>query len=192
MFAAPLLDRAAAVVAAAQARGLVLATAESCTGGLVSAVLTDVPGASAAFDRGFATYSNAAKAEMLGVPPALIEAEGAVSEAVARAMAAGALTHSRADIAVSITGVAGPGGGTATKPVGLVHFACARRSGGVAAIERRFGDLGRGAVRLASVLQALEMFEAALSMVRRDDVTEGEASLPRPGARQAAEARLQP
>ena len=162
MFTAPLLERAAALMAEAQARGLVLATAESCTGGLVSALLTEVPGSSAAFDRGFATYSNAAKVEMLGVPPALIEAEGAVSEAVARAMAAGVLAHSRADIAVAITGVAGPGGGTATKPVGLVHFACARRGGAMTAVERRFGDLGRGAVRLASVAQAMDLFEAAL------------------------------
>ena len=162
MFPPSLLDRAAALVAACRTRGLVLATAESCTGGLLSALLTEVPGSSAAFDRGFATYSNAAKAEMLGVPPALITAEGAVSEAVARAMASGVLAHSRADVAVSITGVAGPGGGTAAKPVGLVHFACARRGAAVAAVERRFGDIGRGAVRTAAVAQAMEMFEAAL------------------------------
>ena len=162
MFPSPLVERATALVAACRARGLVLATAESCTGGLVSALLTEVPGSSAAFDRGFATYSNAAKAEMLGVPPALIGAEGAVSEAVARAMAAGVLAHSPADVAVSITGVAGPGGGTTAKPVGLVHFACAHRSD-ITSVERRFGDLGRGAVRLASVAQALELFEAALS-----------------------------
>jgi nicotinamide-nucleotide amidase len=159
---APFLDRATALVAACRDRGLVLATAESCTGGLVSALITEVPGSSAAFDRGFATYSNAAKAEMLGVSPALIAAEGAVSEAVARAMAAGALARSGADIAVSITGVAGPGGGTAAKPVGLVHFARARRDGTVTAVERRFGDIGRNAVRLASVAQALELFEGAL------------------------------
>ena len=139
-----------------------LATAESCTGGLVAALLTDVPGSSAAFERGFVTYSNAAKAEMLGVDPALIAAEGAVSAAVARGMASGALAHSRADAAVSITGVAGPGGGTAAKPVGLVHFACARRGGSVVAVERRFGDIGRSAVRLASVAEALGLFEAAM------------------------------
>ncbi|RYC31771.1 CinA family protein [Lichenibacterium minor] len=162
MLPAPFLDRATALVAACRDRGLVLATAESCTGGLVSALITEVPGSSAAFDRGFATYSNAAKAEMLGVSPALIAAEGAVSEAVARAMAAGALARSGADIAVSITGVAGPGGGTAAKPVGLVHFARARRDGAVTAVERRFGDIGRNAVRLASVAQALELFEGAL------------------------------
>ena len=162
MFSAPLLDRAAALVAACRARGLVLATAESCTGGLVSALLTEVPGSSAAFDRGFATYSNDAKAEMLGVSAHLIAAEGAVSEAVARAMAEGALARSRAGAAVSITGVAGPGGGTAGKPVGLVHFALARRGGGVTAVERRFGDLGRGAVRLAAVAPARDLFEAVL------------------------------
>lgn len=162
MFAAPLLARAEALVTACRARGLMLATAESCTGGLVSALLTEVPGSSAIFDRGFATYSNEAKSEMLGVSAALIAAEGAVSEAVARAMASGVLAHSRADVAVSITGVAGPGGGTAAKPVGLVHFACARRGGTVTAVERRFGDLGRSPIRLASVAQALELFEAAL------------------------------
>lgn len=163
MLPAPLLERATALVAACRERGLMLATAESCTGGLVSALLTEVPGSSAVFDRGFATYSNAAKAEMLGVPAALIAAEGAVSEAVARAMASGVLAHSPADVAVSITGVAGPGGGTATKPVGLVHFACARRDGAVVAVERRFGDPGRDAVRMASVAQAMELFEAALA-----------------------------
>lgn len=162
MFAAALVDRAAALLAACRARGWMLATAESCTGGLVAALLTDVPGSSAAFERGFVTYSNAAKAEMLGVDPALIAAEGAVSEAVARGMASGALAHARADVAVSITGVAGPGGGTAAKPVGLVHFACARRGGGVVAVERRFGDMGRSAVRLASVAEALRLFEAAM------------------------------
>lgn len=161
MFPEPLLRRAGDLVAACRARGLVLATAESCTGGLVAALLTEVPGSSAALDRGFVTYSNAAKADMLGVPPALIAAEGAVSEGVARAMATGALARSRADVAVSITGVAGPGGGTAAKPVGLVHFACARRDGTVATVERRFGDIGRNAVRLASVAQALDLLEAA-------------------------------
>lgn len=163
MFDDALLRRAARLVAAARDRGLTLATAESCTGGLVAALLTEVPGSSAVLDRGFVTYSNAAKSEMLGVPPALIAAEGAVSEAVARAMATGVLARSAAAVSVSITGVAGPGGGTPAKPVGLVHFACARRGGGVAAVERRFGDIGRGAVRLASVAQALDLLDAALA-----------------------------
>ena len=163
MFPDALLVRAAALVKACAARGLTLATAESCTGGLVAALLTEIPGSSAALDRSFVTYSNAAKTEMLGVPSSLIVAEGAVSEAVARAMASGVLGHARADLAVSVTGVAGPGGGTATKPVGLVHFACARRGGGVVAVERRFGDIGRGPIRLASVAQALDLLERAVA-----------------------------
>ena len=163
MFSDALLSRAAALVAAAQARGLAIATAESCTGGLVAALLTEVPGSSAVMERGFVTYSNAAKSGMLGVPAGLIAAEGAVSAPVARAMAEGALAHAAADVAVAITGVAGPGGGTAAKPVGLVQFACARRGGPVEAVERRFGDIGRGAVRLASVAQALDLLDRAVA-----------------------------
>ena len=163
MFPDPLPGRSAALVAICRSRGLKLATAESCTGGLVAALLTEVPGSSAVLDRGFVTYSNAAKAEMLGVPPDLIAAEGAVSEAVARAMAEGALRQAGVDIAVAITGVAGPGGGTVAKPVGLVHFACARRGGPTAAVACRFGDIGRSEVRLASVAQALDLVEAALA-----------------------------
>jgi nicotinamide-nucleotide amidase len=131
-------------------------TAESCTGGLVAGALTAIAGSSAAFDRGFVTYSNAAKAGMIGVSPELIETYGAVSEPVARAMATGALSHSDAALAVSITGVAGPGGGSAEKPVGLVHFGIADGSGADHA-EHRFGDLGREEVRLASVRVALTM-----------------------------------
>ncbi len=157
-----LVARAAALIESCRGRGLVLATAESCTGGLVAALLTEVPGSSAVLDRGFVTYSNAAKTEMLGVPSALIVADGAVSESVARAMALGALAHSAADVAVSITGVAGPGGGTTTKPVGLVHFACARRGADVIAVGRQFGDIGRREVRLASVAQVLDLFETRL------------------------------
>ena len=142
------------------AKGLMIATAESCTGGLVAAALTAVPGSSAIVERGFVTYSNAAKAEMLGVSAALIETHGAVSEPVARAMAQGALARSHADIAVSVTGIAGPGGGSSEKPVGLVHFACARRGGSVTHLERRFGDLGRDAIRARSVLEALDMANA--------------------------------
>ena len=155
-----LLEAATRLVAACRDGGLTVATAESCTGGLVAALITEVPGSSAALDRGFVTYSNAAKSEMLGVDPDLIAAEGAVSAAVALAMAAGVLARSRADVAVSITGVAGPGGGSPAKPVGLVHFACARRGGIGAAVERRFGDLGRTGVRWASVAQALDLLEA--------------------------------
>ncbi len=162
MFSDSLLARAARLLEVCRGQGLLLATAESCTGGLVAALLTEVPGSSAVVDRGFVTYSNDAKVEMLGVPPALIAAEGAVSEAVARAMAAGVLRNTRADIAVSVTGIAGPGGGTASKPVGLVHFACTRRDRDDVAVACRFGDLGRGGIRLASVMQALDMIERAI------------------------------
>jgi nicotinamide-nucleotide amidase len=139
-----------------------LATAESCTGGLIAAVLTEVAGSSDVFERGFVTYSNAAKTDLLGVPAGLIEQHGAVSEAVARAMAAGALEHSRADLAVSVTGVAGPGGGTVLKPVGLVHLAAARRGGPVIHREIRTGDIGRREVRRASVSEAFALVRALL------------------------------
>jgi nicotinamide-nucleotide amidase len=138
-----------------------LATAESCTGGMVAAALTDIPGASSVVERGFVTYSNAAKAESLGVAVALIEAHGAVSEPVARAMAAGALARSRADLAVAVTGIAGPGGGGAGKPEGLVHFATARRGGVPSHARVEFGAIGRDRVREAAVNQALEMLLAA-------------------------------
>jgi len=161
MFAPQLIARAAALLDLCRARRLKIATAESCTGGLVAALLTEIAGSSDVVERGFVTYSNEAKQEMLGVRAETLAAHGAVSEATAREMAQGALAHSRADLAVSVTGVAGPGGGGAEKPVGLVHFACARRGGAVAAVERRFGDLGRGGVRLASVAQALAMLTGA-------------------------------
>ena len=144
------------VVDLAAARGLMVAAAESCTGGLVSAALTSVAGSSAVVERGFVTYSNAAKSELLGVPAALIDQYGAVSEPVALSMAGGALARSMAQVSVAVTGIAGPGGGTADKPVGLVHFASAGPEGVVHA-ERRFGDIGREAVRLASVRVALEL-----------------------------------
>ncbi len=155
--------RANTVIVKTKARGWRLATAESCTGGLVSAALTDIPGASEVFDRGFVTYSNAAKTEMLGVSEALLAAHGAVSAETACAMAEGALAHSRADVAVAITGVAGPGGGTRLKPVGLVHFACAKRGGEVALLERRFGALSRDDIRRAAVDQALDLMIEALN-----------------------------
>lgn len=149
--------RADMLAVIAKERHLRIATAESCTGGLVSAALTDVPGASEIFDRGFVTYSNAAKQALLGVPQRTIETHGAVSAETAIAMAQGALDHSLAELSVSITGIAGPGGGSTQKPVGLVHFACARRGGGVRHVERRFGPLSRREIREAAVLQALEM-----------------------------------
>ncbi|HEY0102912.1 MAG TPA: CinA family protein [Brevundimonas sp.] len=144
------------VIEAASARGMMTAVAESCTGGLVAGALTAVAGSSAVVERGFVTYSNAAKTELLGVPATLIETQGAVSEAVAREMAAGALGRSGAQTAVSVTGIAGPGGGSPDKPVGLVHFAAIGPSG-LVHVERRFGDIGREAVRLESVRQALRM-----------------------------------
>lgn len=156
-----LLARAGALVAAYTAAGRSFVTAESCTGGLVAGLITAVPGSSAVLERGFVIYSNAAKAEAIGVPEALVAEHGAVSEAVARAMAEGALARSRADVAVSITGVAGPGGGSAEKPVGLVHFGLATR-GAVRHRERRYGDLGRGAIRRLAVLDALDLLAEAL------------------------------
>ena len=142
-----------------RARGLKVATAESCTGGLVAAALTEIAGSSDVVDRGFITYSNAAKEAMLGVPSATLERYGAVSAETAAAMASGALQNSLADIAVAVTGIAGPGGGSQQKPVGLVHFAAASRSGRLAARERRYGDIGRRSVRERSVAEALELLE---------------------------------
>lgn len=153
--------RAAALLAHLRAKGLRVATAESCTGGLVAGALTAIPGSSDVVDRGFVTYSNAAKIEMLGVPAALVAAHGAVSEPVARAMAEGALAASRADVTVAITGIAGPGGGTDAKPVGLVHFAASRRGGATLHRERRYGDLGRDDIRQAAVMDALDLIEDA-------------------------------
>jgi nicotinamide-nucleotide amidase len=142
-----------------RARGLKVATAESCTGGLVAAALTEIAGSSDVVDRGFITYSNAAKEAMLGVPSATLERYGAVSAETAVAMASGALQNSLADIAVAVTGIAGPGGGSRQKPVGLVHFAAASRSGQFVARERRYGDIDRRSVRERSVAEALELLE---------------------------------
>jgi nicotinamide-nucleotide amidase len=155
--------RAATLLKAYEQKGLKIATAESCTGGLVAALLTEIAGSSAVVERGFVTYSNEAKTELIGVPAELIAAHGAVSEPVARAMAEGALTHSRADVAVGITGIAGPGGGTATKPVGLVHFGLARKGAAIVHLERRYGDLGRAAVRRHAVEDALALLEQAVT-----------------------------
>lgn len=150
------------VLAAARAAGLRLATAESCTGGMIAAALTDVAGASDVFECGFVTYSNAAKTRMLGVRPATLEAHGAVSEPVAREMAEGALAHSDAGLAVSVTGVAGPGGGTAAKPEGRVCFALAVTDSPSRAETVDFGALGRAEVRAAATVHALAMMAGAL------------------------------
>lgn len=157
-----LLADARALLAKATAKGAMIATAESCTGGMIAGFLTAIPGSSAAFERGFVTYSNEAKLEMLGVPAAIIAAHGAVSEATARAMADGALANSRADVAVSVTGIAGPDGGSAEKPVGLVHLAAARRDGRTQHEEWRFGAIGRDEVRLASVAAAFALVSRLL------------------------------
>lgn len=159
---AGLIAQAAALLEKARMRGALIATAESCTGGLVAATLTAVPGSSDVVERGFVTYSNTSKSEMLGVPAWLIERHGSVSEDVARAMVGGALTHSRATIAVAITGIAGPSGGTAEKPVGLVHFAAAMRDAPVAHECILFGDLGRAEIRRRSVERALALLDALL------------------------------
>ena len=154
---AELVREAAEFLATFRAKRLKLTTAESCTGGLIAAILTEVAGSSDVFERGFVTYSNEAKTELLGVPAALIERHGAVSEEVARAMATGALEHSSADISVAVTGVAGPGGGTVAKPVGLVHLAAAKRGSPVAHKEIRLGNIGRGPIRLSTVAEAFAM-----------------------------------
>ena len=157
MFPANLLQDAAALLDHLRSQRLKLVTAESCTGGLVAGLLTEIAGSSDVVERGLVTYSNEAKRELLGVPEALLAQHGAVSEAVARAMAEGALTHSHVEVAVAVTGVAGPGGGSAAKPVGLVHIAAARQGRDVLHRECRFGDIGRGPIRLASVEAAIQL-----------------------------------
>jgi nicotinamide-nucleotide amidase len=157
-----MLAQAAALLDEARACGDKIATAESCTGGLVAAALTAIPGASDVFERGFVTYSNASKSEMLGVPFWLIERHGAVSEDVVRAMAGGALTHSQASLAVAVTGIAGPDGGTPEKPVGTVYFAAGRRDGPVKSELVEFGDRGRNEIQRLSVAHALKMLHALL------------------------------
>jgi nicotinamide-nucleotide amidase len=155
-------ERAATLVRAYTERGLKIVTAESCTGGLVAGLLTEIAGSSAVVERGFVTYSNEAKTELIGVPADLIATFGAVSDPVARAMAEGALARSRADVAVAITGIAGPSGGSEAKPVGLVHFGLARKGQTTIHLERRYGDLGRRAVRLKAVEDALGLLEQAI------------------------------
>ena len=160
MFPSALTQAAAALLDDLRRRGLKLATAESCTGGLIAGLLTEIAGSSDVVERGFVTYSDAAKMDLLGVPGSMLAEHGAVSEAAARVMVQGALLNSDADIAVAVTGIAGPGGGSAAKPVGLVHIAALRKGGAVLHRECRFGDIGRGPVRIASV-------EAALQLVAR-------------------------
>ncbi|ABS64741.1 CinA domain protein [Parvibaculum lavamentivorans DS-1] len=137
-----------------------IVTAESCTGGLIAGLLTEIPGCSSVVERGYVVYSNDAKRDMLGVPGDMLADFGAVSEPVARAMAEGALKNSRADLAVSVTGIAGPDGGTPMKPVGLVHFGAARKGRSILHEVHRLGDIGRDEVRMKSI-------EVALGLIRR-------------------------
>ncbi len=162
MFPDDLCDRATALLQACREAEVMVATAESCTGGLIAGCLTEIAGSSDVVDRGFVTYSNGAKNAMLDVPMTLIVRDGAVSEPVARAMAEGAIRRSAADLSIAVTGVAGPGGGTADKPVGLVHLACAVRGGETEHREQRYGDLGRAGIREATVRTALEMLAGRL------------------------------
>jgi len=156
-----ILDQAAALLERCKAAGVMVATAESCTGGLIAATLTAIAGSSAVVERGFVTYSNEAKHELVGVAMELIAAHGAVSEPVVRAMAEGALARSRAQLSVAVTGVAGPGGGSAGKPVGLVWFGCARVGAPTMTARHVFpGD--RTAIRRATVAEALAMLESRI------------------------------
>jgi nicotinamide-nucleotide amidase len=152
-------DAARRVLDLCKARGLMVATAESCTGGLVIGALTEIAGSSAVVDRGFVTYSDEAKQQMLGVPAVTLREHGAVSRQTAEAMVKGVLAHTDVALAVSVTGIAGPGGGTPEKPVGLVHFAAASRAGRFVHQERRFGEIGRSDIRRQSVLQALALLQ---------------------------------
>lgn len=156
MFAPYLIERARTLVALYGARGLMLVTAESCTGGLLAGLITEIPGASTVLDRGYVTYSNRSKQDCLAVAPDVLERFGAVSAEVAQAMAEGALAHSEATIALAVTGIAGPDGGSLDKPVGLVNFACGT-AGALTILELRFGDIGRTEIRLAAVDTALEL-----------------------------------
>lgn len=154
-----LLVAAEALLELCKSKKLTLATAEFCTGGLVAAALSEIPGSSLVLDRGFVTYSNEAKQQMLGVIPATIDVYGAVSTECAEEMAKGALAHASVDLAISITGIAGPTGAVPGKPVGLVYFCAASRSGSIIVRERKYGDIGRANVRRESVLQALAMLQ---------------------------------
>ena len=164
-----LIEPARALLDLCRAKKLTIAAAESCTGGLLAATLTEIPGSSDVFDRGFVTYSNDAKTAMLGVPVDILETFGAVSRETAQAMASVALANASVDLAVAITGIAGPGGAMPGKPVGLVHFAAASRSGRRSQQARQFGDIGRAPVRREAVRQALAMLR---------ELADQEAALP--------------
>lgn len=163
MFDDELLNLGRLLLDEARQRKLKIATAESCTGGLIAGLLTEIPGSSDVVERGFVVYSNRAKEELLGVPGDLIADMGAVSEPVARLMAEGALEESRANLAVAVTGVAGPGGGTPLKPVGLVHIAVARENKPIFHQAMRFGDVGRTQVRRLTIVEAIGMMRAMVN-----------------------------
>jgi len=169
LFPSDLVDAAKSLLADLQRHALLITTAESCTGGLLSGLLTEIPGSSGMVERGFVTYSNAAKTEMLGVAPDLIARYGAVSPEVARAMADGALNATPAHIAVSVTGIAGPDGGSPEKPIGLVYLGVAVKGEATRTLECRFGDIGRCNVRLASVRSALRLVQDIVKPGQRHD-----------------------
>ncbi len=162
MFDDALLSQARDLLAAARQANAHIVTAESCTGGLIAALLTELPGSSDVVERGFVTYSNQAKQDLLGVPEELLRTHGAVSEPVCGAMAQGALKNARAEFSIAVTGIAGPGGGTPDKPVGLVYIAVASHTGHVIVEECRFGDIGRDQVRLRTVERAVELLRGCL------------------------------
>ncbi len=158
-----LIEAANATLEACKATSKMLATVESCTGGLIAASLTEIAGSSTVVEAGFVTYSNAAKTRLVGVPAHLINQYGAVSKEVAIAMAEGGLAHCAADIAVSVTGIAGPGGGSDEKPVGTVHMACSMRGGATRHVLQNYGDTGRSDIRIQTVLDALKLVQVCLS-----------------------------
>ena len=166
-----IVEAAKRLLAICKRKNLLVATAESCTAGLVAGTLTEIPGVSSILDRGYITYSDESKHEMLGVSRDILKTHGAVSRQTAEAMVRGVLGHSRVHLAVSVTGIAGPDGGSDDKPVGLVHFAAATRTGKLAHTEKRYGDIGRADVRKQSVLQAFRMLH---------DLAEGEPANPPP------------
>ncbi|MGO6938438.1 CinA family protein [Rhizobium johnstonii] len=163
LFPDDILSAAETIIRDFTAAGLMVSTAESCTGGLIVGALTEISGSSAVVDRGFVTYTNSAKIEMLGVQTETLLRFGAVSEETARQMVQGALFRSRAEIAVAVTGIAGPGGGSAEKPIGLVHLAAKSRDGALIHRKMLYGDIGRSEVRLATIRTALEMVRSLLA-----------------------------
>ncbi len=162
-----ILEQAAILLDRCRKAGLMIATAESCTGGLIAAAFTEIPGSSDVFERGFVTYSNEAKSDMLGIDQNLIATEGAVSEATARAMAEGAIANSNANLSIAVTGIAGPGGGTPDKPVGLVHLAAARLGHDIVHLEMRIGNQSRHDIRQHTILSALALLNKALDQASR-------------------------